>query len=84
MPNTEQNARDLAELAARRRARELPPRLFAQKRNDRWVLVEYTGNSRASVTNRLWPNALITPRKPRTFDSIKEATDWALANGAHG
>lgn len=51
-------------------------RVYPEKRSKGYVIVEYTGQKLTGTARKIWPPALLAPRKPRYFSSYKEASDF--------
>ena len=56
---------------------KLPYNVYPEKRKRGYILIEMTGLKRESSSFRIWPKALIAPRKPRYFSTYIEAITFA-------
>ena len=57
---------------------KMPYNVFIEKREKGWVLIQMTGIKRTTSASRIWPKALIAPRKPMIFKTHEEAKNFAL------
>lgn len=57
---------------------KLPYGVFPEKRKSGYVLVQFTSGKMSATTTRLWPPAMLGPRKPQVFATYKAAREFAV------
>ncbi len=50
--------------------------IYPDKRKKGYVLIEFTGIKRTGTKTRIWPKALIAPRKPMYFKNYQDASSF--------